>query len=133
MDENREKFGKNKKTDILIMSSKDEIIKCVGGKTLIEKSLLMQGFFCIMTDWLFASSHETLQVYRYLYRDQTPLPKYWKFENELLHKMCGLKDKLPIAPFGSKEPAEYNEKEMEIKKNQTWMRSDKKMVVIEDI
>jgi hypothetical protein len=43
---------------------------------LIEKSpdCYFRGFFFIMTDWLLASSHKTLQVYRYLYRDQALIP-----------------------------------------------------------
>lgn len=87
----------------------------MGNKIPIEKSLLKQGFFFIVTDRLFASSHKTLQVYRYCYCDQATLPKYWKFKRELLHKIHGLKNKMPIAPLGSKEPRQYSEKEIEIK------------------
>lgn len=63
----------------------------MGNKMPIEKSpdCYFRGFFFVMTDWLLASSHKTLQVYRYLYRDQATLPKYWKFKRELLHKYMG--------------------------------------------
>ena len=44
------------------------------------------------------------------------LPRDWKFENELLHKRIGLRNKMLTAPFGSKEPEQYSEKKMEIKK-----------------
>ncbi len=102
--EKEKKFCKIKKSDILPLSSKDESIKYVGNKIPIEKSPLQWGFFFIMTDGLFASSHKTLQIYRYCYCDQATLPKYWKFKRELLHKIHGLENKMPIAPFGSKEP-----------------------------
>ena len=61
-----------------------------------------------MTDRLFASSHKTPNINRYCYRDEAMLPKYWKFENELLHKKVWLKNKMLIAPLGSKEPVQYS-------------------------
>jgi hypothetical protein len=44
------------------------------------------------------------------------LPKYWKFENELLHKKVWLKNKMLIAPLGSKEPVQYSKDIREIKR-----------------